>query len=190
MGRTVEGVLEPGTSPTSPPTPGTVSHSLPTDLRAVREARGVVQEVLGAWRAEEIFDDVVLVASELVANALRHGLDVDCAWPPVVPFRPVTPPTRTDPETLRISLVSTGSHVICAVTDPSGELPVRRTADPMAGSGRGLQLVESLSLCWGWTVLDGYEDGSSAGAVQGKSVWAIFPFREPGRRNAQIVGAA
>jgi anti-sigma regulatory factor (Ser/Thr protein kinase) len=162
---------------------GTVSCELASDLTAVREARNVVQEVLGHWKANEIFDDVVLVASELVANALRHGLHR-------LPSGPNSVTSLVEPENVRISLVSTGSHVICAVTDPSDAPPVRQSVDPMAGSGRGLQLVESLSLCWGWTVLDGYEDGSSAGAVQGKSVWAIFPFREPGRRNAQIVGAA
>jgi anti-sigma regulatory factor (Ser/Thr protein kinase) len=162
-----------------------VSRALPADLTAVREARTVVQQVLGTWQAEEIYDDVALVASELVANALRHGLQVE--QPRVrIPAR-----LRPEPEGVRISLVSTGSHVICAVTDPSDAPPVRQTVDPMAGSGRGLQLVESLSLCWGWTVLEGDADGSSAGAVQGKSVWAIFPLElSPGSRRPQVVGAA
>jgi anti-sigma regulatory factor (Ser/Thr protein kinase) len=164
---------------------GTVSHALPANLSAVREARSVVQQVLGTWRADKIYDDVALVASELVANALRHGLQVE---------RPGRRPTRVlpEPDGVRISLVSTGKHVICAVTDPSEDPPVRQlTDDPMAGSGRGLQLVESLSLCWGWTVLDGDADGSSAGMVKGKSVWAIFPLDQPGRRvHAQVVGAA
>jgi anti-sigma regulatory factor (Ser/Thr protein kinase) len=159
-------------SPGLPGTAGTVSHDLPTDLSAVREARRLVREVLDDWRADEIFDDVELVASELVANALRHGLGA-------------RPGDRPGPPALRISLVSTGSHVICAVTDPSETPPVRRIADPLAGSGRGLQLVESLSLCWGWTVLD---DDPEAATAQGKSVWAIFPFDLPGR--ARIVGAA
>jgi anti-sigma regulatory factor (Ser/Thr protein kinase) len=161
---------------------GTVSRALPADLTAVREARRVVQQVLGTWRVEEIFDDVVLVASELVANALRHGVQVEQPRP-----RPMLP--STDPAGVRISLVSTGSHVICAVTDPSEAPPVRRTVDSMAGSGRGLQLVESLSLCWGWTVLDEYGDGVSTGAVQGKSVWAIFPLDVP-QRSGQVAGAA
>jgi anti-sigma regulatory factor (Ser/Thr protein kinase) len=162
---------------------GTVSRALPPDLSAVREARTVVQQVLGTWRAEEIYDDVVLVASELVANALRHGLQVEQT--------PVPARTLPEPEGVRISLVSTGSHVICAVTDPSEDPPVRQSVDPLAGSGRGLQLVESLSLCWGWTVLDSEPDGSSAGAVQGKSVWAIFPLDLPSRRpQRQVVGAA
>jgi anti-sigma regulatory factor (Ser/Thr protein kinase) len=161
---------------------GTVSRALPADLTAVREARRVVQQVLGTWRAEDIFDDVVLVASELVANALRHGVQVEQPR-----MRPML--SSTDPAGVRISLVSTGSHVICAVTDPSEAPPVRRSVDPLAGSGRGLQLVESLSLCWGWTVLDEYGDGVSTGAVQGKSVWAIFPLDVP-VRPGRVAGAA
>jgi anti-sigma regulatory factor (Ser/Thr protein kinase) len=170
---------------------GTVSRALPADLTAVREARTVVQQVLGTWRADEIYDDVALVASELVANALRHGLQGERS-PRRFPARlPAPERAVTEPEAVRISLVSTGSHVICAVTDPSGDPPVRQSADPLAGSGRGLQLVESLSLCWGWTVLDGDPDGSSAGAVHGKSVWAIFPLDLPvGRPRRHVVGAA
>jgi hypothetical protein len=83
--------------------------------------------------------------------------------------------------------------VICAVTDPSQHPPMRRIANPLEGSGRGLQLVESLSLCWGWTVLDGAANGTSAGAVQGKSVWAMFPLdlaAPPDHRTRQVVGAA
>lgn len=152
----------------------TVSRALPPDFTAVREARRVVQRVLSNWRADDIFDDVVLVASELVANALRHGLQVD------------EPMTRLgEREGVRISLVSTGSHVICAVTDPSDVPPVRQSADWFDGSGRGLQLVESLSLCWGWTLLDGDPE---VRAVQGKSVWAIFPLAIGSP--ARAVGAA
>lgn len=161
---------------------GTVSRSLPADLTAVRQARDVVQRVLATWQAEEIFDDVVLVASELVANALRHGIRVGQARTQL-----------TEQDGVQISLVSTGSHVICAVTDPSEAPPVRRATDLLAGSGRGLQLVESLSLCWGWTLLDGETDVASAqgkvASAQGKSVWAIFPLGLS-ERCAQVVGAA
>ena len=179
---------------------GAVLRSLPSDLTAVRQARDVVQRVLQHWRADEIFDDVVLVASELVSNALRHGLRVN---EPEAADRsdsepeadrpgssrrfggPTIPAQVRDRDAVQISLVSTGSHVICAVTDPSEAPPVRQSADPFAGSGRGLQLVESLSLCWGWTLLDGDPEAS---AVQGKSVWAIFPLAMAGR--ARVVGAA
>lgn len=186
MGRgVISGVREPTKSLSSPDSGadlegstavGTVSRALPGDLTAVGEARSVVQRVLSSWRAEAIFDDVVLVASELVANALRHGVCLDGAR------------GQADREDVRISLVSTGSHVICAVTDPSEEPPVRMSADPLAASGRGLQLVESLSLCWGWTLLDDDREGPSLNPVHGKSVWAIFPLNRA--RPARVVGAA
>ena len=188
-----------------------VSCSLPADLSAVREARLVVQHALDGWRADDIYDDVVLVASELVANALRHGLRLG--------HPRATPPTerpRRSPEGqrsgVRISLVTTGTHVICAVTDPSDVVPVCRPADPLAGSGRGLQMVDSLSACWGWTLLDGDTDPAAGSAPEaaagpasgttaglptgfadglphgGKSVWAIFPLSAAGR--TRVVGAA
>jgi anti-sigma regulatory factor (Ser/Thr protein kinase) len=144
---------------------GSVSRSLPADLSAVRQAREVVQRALHNWRADDIFDDVVLVASELVANALRHGLQLDQT-------------STVGRDGVQLSLVSTGRHVICAVSDPSATPPVRQWVDPFAGSGRGLQLVESLSICWGWTLSD--DDG--------KSVWAVFPLDLP--RQSQAAGAA
>jgi anti-sigma regulatory factor (Ser/Thr protein kinase) len=149
-----------------------VSLDLPADFSSVRRARDAVRRVLTGWRADTINDDVVLVASELVANALRHGLGVSrgAGLTPSVPA----------PAEVRISLVSTGSHVICTVSDPSEAPPVFRDADPLDGSGHGLGLVDSLSLCWGWTVL------SPADQRCGKSVWAIFPLGRPTR----AVGAA
>lgn len=200
MGRTASGVRDTSSTAATHLRPTSISHALPADLTAVREARTVVQRALGSWRAEEIYDDVALVASELVANALRHGMKVEQprvripAWS--APEGSLLEAERlvTKPEGVRISLVRTGSHVICSVTDPSEHPPIRRLADPMEGSGRGLQLVESLSLCWGWTVLDGDADGGSAGAAQGKSVWAIFPLDLENvpehRRRLQAVGAA
>ena len=171
---------------------GTVWHTLPGDLSAVREARTLVQQVLAGWQVDEISDDVALVASELVANAVRHGMQLEQSRIRIAAQIPDHPVIEADG--VRISLVSTGSHVICSVTDPSQRPPIRRIADPLEGSGRGLQLVESLSLCWGWTVLDGAADGASAGVAQGKSVWAMFPIdaaSEPQRRTQrQIVGAA
>jgi hypothetical protein len=90
---------------------------------------------------------------------------------------------------VRISLVSTGAHVVLSVTDPSPLPPIRRPRDPFAGGGRGLQLVESLSLCWGWTLLD-EQDGQR---MSGKSVWAMFPKTAAEKKPAsriRIQGAA
>ena len=55
------------------------------------------------------------------------------------------------------------------MSDPSDEAPVRVRPDHTHDSGRGLQIVEALSMYWGWTPLE--RDGDPAG----KSVWAVFP---------------
>ncbi|MFF5139310.1 ATP-binding protein [Streptomyces sp. NPDC013157] len=48
------------------------------DLRAVREARGFVPEHLDDWGLADMSDDLTLITSELVTNALVHaGSDVD-----------------------------------------------------------------------------------------------------------------
>ncbi|MEU2424102.1 hypothetical protein ABZ619_24265 [Streptomyces sp. NPDC007851] len=43
------------------------------DLRAVREARGFVRERLDDWGLADLSDDLTLITSELVTNALVHA---------------------------------------------------------------------------------------------------------------------
>jgi len=148
-----------------------VSAVLPPSFAAVQQARALVHRALDDWEVGSIGDDVALVVSELVANALVHGLKLPAdgggrvgvsssAWPGVV----------------EIKLVSTGSHLICTVRDPSAAPPIRRRSDESALGGRGLQLIESLSLCWGWTPAGG-----------AKSVWAVFPLAHAHSRRAEPV---
>ncbi len=171
-----------------------VSRTLPAELSSVRRARDVVRDTLADWRADAIYDDVVLVASELVSNALQHAL------------QPEPGPAQAEyPATVELSLRRDGEHVICAVSDPSQEPPIRRPGDVLAGSGHGLQLVDSLSLCWGWNVHEtiravqpepvrvGIPAELKAdlkpgpGERRGKSVWAVFPLR---MAPARVMGAA
>jgi two-component sensor histidine kinase len=128
----------------------------------VGEARALVRSALTGWKVEAEADDLVLVASELVSNALRHALGIDDG----LEVGSSSSGKRSG-ENLWISLVRTAGYVICEVADPSGRPPVRRAADPMSGCGQGLALVESLSTCWGW----------SAHGEGGKSVWAVVPLR-------------
>jgi anti-sigma regulatory factor (Ser/Thr protein kinase) len=144
---------------------GSATCVLPPTAHAVPLARRMVRRGLAHLEAEAVFDDVALAATELVANALEHGV------------RDATSRAsgsdelhRRRPDSVQIRLVSSGAHVVLSVTDPSPTPPVRQPRDPMAGGGRGLQLIESLSLCWGWTLLD-ERDGQR---VPGKSVWAMF----------------
>lgn len=140
------------------------SCALPGRFEAVGEARGFTRKTLDGWNTGERTDDVCLVVSELVTNALRHAL-------------PQADGTLSDHlPPVRLHLLRWAERLVCAVRDPSRVTPVTREAedDFSAESGRGLFLVESFSDGWGWHPL--------AGALGGKVVWALFqlPAAGPG----------
>lgn len=143
------------------------SCALPARYEAVRDARRFTRKTLDQWDLSDRFDDVCLVVSELVTNALRHA----------VPSGPPRPGPQDPP--VRLHLLRWSERLVCAVRDPSDENPVARDSDDFsAESGRGLFLVESFSDSWGWHPL--------AGALDGKVVWALFrlprPAEGPGNR--------
>ncbi|MFH8726457.1 ATP-binding protein [Streptomyces termitum] len=159
MGTNGSTVLEPLRQGLPPIDPGAVSTSascaLPARYEAVRGARKFTSSTLDGWGLADRFDDVALVVSELVTNALRHAV------PDGPPDSPAHPPVR-------LHLMRWASRLVCAVRDPSRESPEARGGeeDFSAESGRGLFLVESFSDSWGWHPL--------AGTLQGKVVWALF----------------
>lgn len=119
----------------------------------MRGARQFTKSTLGSWGLCERFDDVALVASELVTNALRHALPADAP--------------RNEDAPVRLHLMRWTSRLVCAVRDPSDEGPsARDVGDFAAESGRGLFLVDSFADSWGWHPL--------AGTLSGKVVWALF----------------
>ncbi|MYU24179.1 ATP-binding protein [Streptomyces sp. SID8352] len=138
----------------------TASCALPPRYEAVREARRFTRGTLDGWDMGERFDDVCLVVSELVTNALRHALPAD------------TPRHQDLGGPVRLHLMRWTERLVCAVRDPSHDSPVaRETDDFSAESGRGLFLVDSFSDGWGWHPL--------AGGPGGKVVWALFRLRRP-----------
>ncbi|WP_420715599.1 ATP-binding protein [Streptomyces sp. SBT349] len=154
---------------------GTATLGLAARPESVRRARDFTRSTLHGWRLPEQFDAVALVVSELVTNALRHG----------VAGRPTAYEPRThgsaggaagrEPAghpTVELELMRCSGRLICAVHDPSKSAPRVGEMDGVGESGRGLHLVECFSDGWGWRTL--------AGERHGKVVWAVFRTGGPG----------
>ncbi|MEV0221643.1 ATP-binding protein [Streptomyces sp. NPDC050704] len=120
---------------------------LPPTAASVGVARRNVRELLGEWgTSPETCDNAVLVASELVTNALTH----------------------TASEWIVCRLRTAGERLHIEVEDQNRglTLPAQCSPDPDDQGGRGLLLVGALSSDWG--VRD-TADGS------GRVVWAVLP---------------
>jgi anti-sigma regulatory factor (Ser/Thr protein kinase) len=129
------------------PAPQTMSVALAAVPESVKQARDFAVAVLGAWGLTALGDEVRLVVSELVTNALRHAAGHAAGSPPI-----------------RLSFLCTGGRLTCAVADPCDQIPVPRQPDSAAQGGRGLYLVEAFSHSWSWAPLSSH----------GKVVWACF----------------
>jgi anti-sigma regulatory factor (Ser/Thr protein kinase) len=124
---------------------------LPYTASSVGEAR---RRLIGDLAVAGIYDpgasDVALVLSELISNALRHAT-------PLPGF------------TLLASWRLLGDSVEVAVCDGGGEtVPTVHQPTGWAIGGRGLGIVDRLSLRWG---VSGSEDGKT-------TVWARLPVLE------------
>ncbi|MET3984180.1 ATP-binding protein [Streptomyces sp. PvR034] len=172
MGTNGSTVLEPlrqGLPPVDPTAvSGSASCALPARYEAVRGARSFTRSTLTGWGLESRFDDVSLVVSELVTNALRHALPEDSHG--------CTGSRGEQDPPVRLHLMRWSTRLVCAVRDPSEDRPggcfsPERTAENFdAESGRGLFLVDSYSDSWGWHPL--------AGRLTGKVVWALFMLQD------------
>lgn len=138
--------------------PAKASCPLAASRASVSCARRFSATLLCEWGMPELRDDVELVVSELVTNALSHGLAARYDAAPDDSNHAGT----TDP--IRLTLARRGANVICMVEDASGEAPIEKDPERDAEAGRGLQLVASFSRRWGWSKLTG----------GGKVVWALF----------------
>jgi anti-sigma regulatory factor (Ser/Thr protein kinase) len=102
---------------------------LPDDLSAAEAARHHVAEELARQSVDdEVADDAILVASELAANAVRHGRP------------PVTLALEYRDGRVRISVHDSGHG-----TDPRSPAP-----STTSGSGRGLAIVRDIAVDHGW----------------------------------------
>lgn len=130
----------------------TYTLQLPHDGRAVRIARATLQAVLHAYGMAQVTDMAVLLASELVTNALRYS---------------------EGPTWMRLSNPR-NQHVRVGVwdTNPTIPPPFRGALDPPgpavepAEQGRGLLLVRECADSWG-----GYALGEEPFGICGKLLW-------------------
>jgi anti-sigma regulatory factor (Ser/Thr protein kinase) len=130
--------------------PRVATRSLAMKPKPARAARDFATATAQRWGAGERADDIAIVASELVTNALRHAL-------------PASGETRHH-RAVRLGLLQPGPCVLCAVADPGWTVPVAKETDVLAETGRGLHVVSALADLWGYT----------APTDEGKAVWAMF----------------
>ncbi|MGW2917409.1 ATP-binding protein [Streptomyces angustmyceticus] len=139
---------------------GFAACALSGSARSVPEARRFTRATLAGWQmCADVADDVALVVSELVSNALRYG----AKEPGEAGASGATAPFCT----AWLALTRQNSSVLCAVSDAGRGAPVVKPADHLAESGRGLHIVDRLSDAWGWTTPD----------PTGKTVWATVSMR-------------
>lgn len=112
---------------------------------AARAARDFTASTLREWQLDELSYEAALIASELVTNAIRHGLGA------------------TD-DGVELAWQRQAARVVCMVTDRSPRPPVLGHADQDSESGRGLQVVQAVAAAWGWMML----------SATSKAVWAAL----------------
>jgi anti-sigma regulatory factor (Ser/Thr protein kinase) len=126
--------------------------ALPT---AVPSARAHARTIVGEWAMASMAEDVALIVSELVANAVvASGDPSQC---------PRYSGARDGVPAVHLRLWSDCTCIVIEVWDLSLRSPEARPHDPDAENGRGLLLIEALSARWGWS----YRPGRP-----GKVVWA------------------
>lgn len=116
------------------------------DAQAVPLARRFVTAQLDRWAvSSSVVSDAVLVASELVTNALRYG---------------------AAPRSLELEL--SRDRLRIGVRDAGQGRPRLPASDPAYGkeNGRGLALLDAIGTDWGTDATD-----TDASAAAGKCVW-------------------
>lgn len=141
------------------------------EASSVCAARGFTVATLRHWGVPDRCEDVAVVVSELLTNALRHAAPraegtqahaegtqprAEGIWPRSAGARPRWP--------IRLGLLQCGPFVLCAVADPSESAPAQAKPGELAETGRGLEVIGALSDSWGYITA----------SDMGKIVWATF----------------
>jgi anti-sigma regulatory factor (Ser/Thr protein kinase) len=128
----------------------TATCTLGASPEAVKTGRAFTRVTLDLWDMAALTDLAELVVSELVTNAVRHGVPSACK--------------SVSEHCVRLRLLAQAPFVMCMVADPGRGIPVLRDSDLAAENGRGLTVVDACCVRWGWHLLD---EG-------GKVVWALL----------------
>ena len=132
-------------------------------------ARDFTRQILGSWDLLMLAEDAAVIVSELVTNALCHGIRATDAAVRCGPFH----------DRVELILLRRRGEMVCAVTDPGAGHPVMAAPDPCAEAGRGLHVVEAIAASWGWTRLDACK----------KAVWATLTLECTDGVAARLSGA-
>ncbi|MGA5320947.1 ATP-binding protein [Streptomyces seoulensis] len=121
---------------------GRLRERYPKTRASVARAREFTRLFVDHIDAEGLADDLALIVSELMTNAVLHGK---------------TAPGRQ----VEVTLDHSPGRIRAEVRDTGEGIPHRHPQVPLAVSGRGLEIVDALSEAWGVTE-----------HVVGKTVWA------------------
>lgn len=102
----------------------TFTASAAAELRELRHQ--MVSELYAVGMSAERIDEVVVMASELVANVLGHTGSA-----------------------ANVTVTAERERLRVGVADDSNSLPVLRPADPLVVGGNGLRIVDVLADDWG-----------------------------------------
>ena len=116
------------------------------DPAQVSHARRLVRETLAEWGLDDYVDHMVLVSSELVTNALRHGAGM-----------------------ISIRLFRFGRDLRIEVHDHGARRPIRRHAGTGDEGGRGLEVIDSLI-----SMYDGHRGCTDDDTGPGKTVYVVM----------------
>jgi DNA-binding NarL/FixJ family response regulator len=117
--------------------------TLPGVPASARAARQVLAAALDGWCEAEVQDAAALMISELVTNGIRHAAS-----------------------DVRVRISVGARTVRVEIGDQSPDVPVMRTPQPTDIGGRGMRIVDELSMRWGIEA-----------RRTGKSVWFELPRR-------------
>ncbi|GAA4995726.1 ATP-binding protein [Streptomyces siamensis] len=118
--------------------PTSSSMAVPHGPAGVGEARHRMRDQLRTGGvADSVIDDAVLILSELLSNACRHG-------------RPLGDALTGDGDVRAAWRVDTSGRLVVEVTDGGGPTrPVPATPSVTARGGRGLNIISALAKDWG-----------------------------------------